>query len=631
MSIEAARVSIKNIEFCNGNTIGLKDNSIVVFVGPNNSGKSLSLKEIFLLSKNSRTDTRCIKSLSLDKSGKLPNIVSKSASYKSSSSDLYYFEGSSYEYKTESDIEKMWASNDDLGSLVNLFFAHLPTSDRLSDSEPAANFDAVKTKFGNHPIHSLYLNSDKENEISEIFREYFDLDLVVHRSAGNKIPLYVGNRPKLEGTETAASRTYLDRLERLDLLGDQGDGLRSFCSILLRVRTGAHSVILVDEPEAFLHPPQARAVAELISAGGEEQKQIFIATHSNDVIQGILSKFPDRVSIVRIERTGQTNKITSLSNERIAELWRDPILRYSNTLNGIFHHQVIITESDGDCRFYEAMADVIEKNNKSTFYTYAGGKDRIAVIVKALEGLQVPTRSVVDMDIIATDKTLQRIIESYGKNWEEYRLSIVGIHNVIKNRKSWLLGAGFKERINLAIATIKDTEIVPKNILDRIKVAMRETSPWEAIKTGGVSAFPQGDPARNINDLLTNLRQDNIFVVPVGEMERFCTTVSSHGPQWVAEVLERDLLNDPELNQARSFVRDLVQFSHDEAISIRRNSRSVPIQIRRVRRFFTMRRAKDVLIITSKISQTFFFVSIGIFLLISSFISIINWLSHRGS
>jgi hypothetical protein len=45
-----------------------------------------------------------------------------------------------------------------------------------------------------------------------------------------------------------------------------------------------------------------------------------------------------------------------------------------------------------------------------------------------------------------------------------------------------------------------------------------------------------------------------VFVLDVGELERFCPSIGNHGAKWVNAVLQRDLANDPELNEARDFV-----------------------------------------------------------------------------
>ena len=57
--------------------------------------------------------------------------------------------------------------------------------------------------------------------------------------------------------------------------------------------------------------------------------------------------------------------------------------------------------------------------------------------------------------------------------------------------------------------------------------------------------------------LLAKLRAAGLFVVDVGELERFVPSVGNKGPKWVNAVLERSLATDPELADARKFVQEL--------------------------------------------------------------------------
>ena len=60
---------------------------------------------------------------------------------------------------------------------------------------------------------------------------------------------------KSVGADTREARCLLEPLENLN---DQGDGIRSAVAILSSLITATHSLYLIDEPETFLHPPQAR-------------------------------------------------------------------------------------------------------------------------------------------------------------------------------------------------------------------------------------------------------------------------------------------------------------------------------------------------------------------------------------
>lgn len=43
------------------------------------------------------------------------------------------------------------------------------------------------------------------------------------------------------------------------MLQEQGDGFRSFVGIVLSILLSKDKIILIDEPEAFLHPTQISA------------------------------------------------------------------------------------------------------------------------------------------------------------------------------------------------------------------------------------------------------------------------------------------------------------------------------------------------------------------------------------
>jgi ABC-type cobalamin/Fe3+-siderophores transport system ATPase subunit len=57
---EIPRAHLQKVIFASGEKVSLKRDSILVFVGPNNAGKSTALAEISSLL-NSKTDTKLIK------------------------------------------------------------------------------------------------------------------------------------------------------------------------------------------------------------------------------------------------------------------------------------------------------------------------------------------------------------------------------------------------------------------------------------------------------------------------------------------------------------------------------------------------------------------------------------------
>ena len=80
-------------------------------------------------------------------------------------------------------------------------------------------------------------------------------------------------------------------------------------------------------------------------------------------------------------------------------------------------------------------------------------------------------------------------------------------------------------------------------------------------KSVGKSAVPSGDPTQACNRMFSAFESAGIFVVDVGEIEGWCRSVGAHGPKWTNQVLQKDLLTDPELEQARMFTARVLESS----------------------------------------------------------------------
>jgi hypothetical protein len=414
-----------------------------------------------------------------------------------------------------------------------------------------------------HPIHFLYRDDGLEKKLSDQFRKAFGVDLIVNRSAGSQIPLHTGERPIPAKGQDRLSTEYVHAVEELPQLQTQGDGMRSFAGVLLYTFVGRESILLVDEPEAFLHPPQAKLLGRMLVADKPDTRQLFVATHSGDFLRGVLDAGSLSVRVVRIQRKGMKNHVRQLDNAKLKELWGDPLLRYSNILDGLFHEKVIVCESDADARFYSAMADVLgelsanETRRPDVMFVHCGGKDRVPVVVRALHEVDVPVTVVVDFDVLNKERPLRDIVEAAGGDWSV----ILSDWNIVKlsidAKKAELSAeevcADIKEElIKVSGATFPDETI------KAIQKIFRRSSPWATAKEVGKNFVPSGNPTLAFERLIKSLMNYGIFVVQVGELEHFARSVGNHGPRWVNEVLKKDLKADPELEDARKFVASIL-------------------------------------------------------------------------
>src|SRR5262245_45189662 len=165
--------------------------------------------------------------------------------------------------------------------------------------------------------------------------------------------------------------------EKLD---DQGDGIRSFVGIIVALLTLKRGLFLIDEPEAFLHPPQAFRIGSLIADQSNQSRQIILATHSADVVRGILSRTND-VAIIRFEPTGNTNHFNHLNAQRLKTIIKGPLLSSARVLDGLFYGGAVVVEADADARFYQA-ASVKRSRALDLHFVNADNKQTVPTIVK---------------------------------------------------------------------------------------------------------------------------------------------------------------------------------------------------------------------------------------------------------
>lgn len=512
------QIFVKSITFNDNSICELTHNSIVVFTGANNSGKSQALRDIETRIKSLKSSAVLVSEMTTDSIGDLDDdyIISK---LKHGKEDYYWLgnDGAPLErWKIK------WESHD-LETLSTLFVNRLDTEERLIASKTKALYNgSIHEKL--YSLYTIYDSNQIEDTISKLFDEAFGEALVINRRAGTYVSLHVGKRPSWKGERDGESK-YYDAVRALPLLDKQGDGMRSFASILLDTFTSDYSVTLIDEPEAFLHPPQARILGKMIAKNNPCERQLFIATHSADFINGLLDADNSNVIVIRINRDGNVNHMNTLGNNRIRELWSNPLLRYSNILNGLFHEKVVVCESDFDCLFYRAMLDSIfesdEKSAPDIMFTHCGGKDRMKDVVAALNALRVPVVAIPDFDVINDSAKLNSLCSAFGIEWNTIDGNLSKVYDCINAQNG------------------KIRSMIKKN----------------------GSSVLTGDAPAAFCAIDSLFHSSGLFIVPVGDIESFDKTINKDKKDWIYSILERGNLNSEiNLETARKFVKSIADY-----------------------------------------------------------------------
>ena len=557
------RIWLQSATFSDGTKVEFARDDIVVVVGGNNSGKSALLRAIDSRLGRADAPSPILKEQSFEREGSdsdieawLPQI---SEAYQGNRGKEYATIGGRIHHDF---ALTFWKHHVGLAGLAPFFCHMFDTETRLALVRPPENqpFTAAPT----HPIHLIQFDSDIEKEVSDRFYRAFGVQLVLNRNAGSTVPLHCGAIPIRSPNEDRLSRTYARKIEQLPLLHEQGDGMRAFAAFVLYLWTTQKSILLIDEPEAFLHPPQIRELANLLSERIPRTTQVFVATHSADFVRAMLDATDERLRILRLTRKGDVNHVAELRGVQIRELWKDPILRYSNAIDSLFHQKTVVTEGDGDCRFYSAVLNSLPTSDadsgvmqcRDVLFTPCGGKSKMPTVVRALRALGLSLSVIVDFDALNDFDYLRRLFESLGCDWNCIVKDAKLVKESIDMKCAQLKVSDAKEKITAVLNSINES-FVPTNAREEIKRILKQASPWAHAKEIGKGFVPPGDATRAFDRLETLLRSIGLFVVPLGELESFDRTVGGHGPPWVAAVLEKDLKAHA-FDPARRFVLDVV-------------------------------------------------------------------------
>lgn len=553
-------VSIKDLVFKDGTGVTLAQADTVFVVGPNNCGKTTLLRDLYeTLNRNSYRERVILESLSLARQGTREELAAWLAEHTTLRRDLNRdllarFRGTKLHDQAVLDC---WTSGrNDFADHAGLFVQLLRTDDRLGLVGPVPSISEQDT--AQHPVHDLYRDVTHEQNISSQFKSAFGKNLYVQRGGGSEVTLHIGELA-LNVSSQCFSQEYSRAVRDLAALHEQGDGMRSFTGVLLHTVVRPRPILLIDEPEAFLHPPQARYLGRALARNGSA-RQAFISTHSGDVLRGALDAGSGSVRILRLRRVENTTSVTELDAESVARIWTDPLLRQSNILDGLFHDKVVVCEADGDCQFFGAILQAMnagtDTKSPDLMFTHCGGKARIPMVVRALRAVAVPTAAVFDFDLLNDESVLRDAIESFGGDWNMFRTDWNTVKTAINQKKPQLTIAELKEAIGNLASGWTDLNSL-KEAKSQLNALLKKASPWSEAKQNGLRYVPNGDQYQAGERLLKNLRELGIHVVQVGELEQFYKAVGNHGPRWVNEVLIRDLKSDPELQAARDFVKAL--------------------------------------------------------------------------
>jgi hypothetical protein len=401
-----------------------------------------------------------------------------------------------------------------------------------------------------HPLHHLQDDPKLARDFSDVSERIFRQPLTLDRLSGNTY-LRVG-APTVEAPRiNAVTAEYREALTGLPLLEQQGDGMKSLLGLLLPVMTAVFPVVVIDEPEAFLHPPQALELGRALAALARDRGiQVILATHDRNLITGLLDADAP-VSVLRLDRQDDRTTAWQLAPDDIRELWTDPVMRYSNVLDGLFHRVVVVAEADPDCRFYAAALDSANAASplaippSEIHFVPANGKDGMPKIVKALLAVHVRVVASPDLDLLDDAGKVRKLVEAFDGDWQPLQGDYEAATAAFRAEDA---GATCGDVLNAVEAALlpMSTEPWTAEARDKLKPHLRTSrSKWKELKRFGTAAF-SGQAAARAEALLDALETMGICCMRAGELERMAPTLGVRkGASWLPAALEAGAQANP--------------------------------------------------------------------------------------
>ncbi|MES1043910.1 AAA family ATPase [Heyndrickxia oleronia] len=402
-------------------TIEFSNDSIAILTGRNNTGKSTILEAInCFFQKASKTNAipnvcfsernkEIVLKAVFESGGDTVTIIKK---YKEDTAPKFYD-------KNNDEIKAKHALNDTLEEILNnkpfyITPAMLPDDindliqniyseilknnlEKLEGNEGNAEEKELAEEYAqlkkSYPefLRKLKLNTDRlleqvSGDVSDNLRTLFSNEHLSLKVVGGESNGFSSS----DILKSTNSSVHIDSSKQTEMpLSNQGTGLQRMSLIYLiqnmiekkLMGEGDNKLLLIDEPEAFLHPEAVRALSRSLYKIGEKMP-LMISTHSP-----ILIDLSENHTSIQVFRVGEKEAIQLYRSER--EKFDDDDIRNMKILNYVdsyvneffFADRIIIVEGDTE---YIAFKHLAKLRNENVHIIRARGKDTIGTLMKIL-------------------------------------------------------------------------------------------------------------------------------------------------------------------------------------------------------------------------------------------------------
>lgn len=503
----------------NADPVVLPAQGITIFVGPNNSGKSLVLRELEVaLSSNPKpSGLKILSDFEIEWSTeedvkrdlealekKKPLGTPEGYAYIGRFHPGGSFEASNIHLQSLLDFVKAKSNKNWIASqYLRYFIARLDGRTRFDLTNDHSMGDLLGTP--QNVLAHLFTDDELRREVRSLIFDAFGLYFVIDPLAGGSLRMRLSPKEPTHDEQSLNSAAREFHGQAL-YIKDASDGVQAYVGIVTAVLAGQYRAIMIDEPEAFLHPPLARKLGnQLATIAAKHRGSLLASTHSADFLLGCVQASPTAVRVVRMEYSKGKSKGKVVDPAALDKMFRTPLMRSANVISALFHDGVVVTESDNDRVFYSEIYYRLAEQNSgypSVLFINAQNKQTIADIIGPLREFGIPAAAIADIDIL----------KDGGKVWS-----------------AWLSAAQVPTALHPGFSSQRDAV---KKCFDNAGKDMK--------RDGGVDALPASDKSA-ANQLFDLMDEYGVFAVRRGELEHWLPALGAIGKKtdWTISALEK--------------------------------------------------------------------------------------------
>jgi len=252
-------------------------------------------------------------------------------------------------------------------------------------------------------VHFLYVKEKIFSKISKHIKDVFKFDITFDDLMQGEKEIRTKPITKIKKEDKKELEKYVKFWEENSKgIGSQGDGIKAYLKICYALFNPAKNIILIDEPETFLHPPQRRNLGQFIAKNKKFRKQLFIATHDSEVVRGILSS-PSKNNVKVFHFRNINNKFSFVCNE--SNKFSDSRRLNETTLNSFFHKTTVLCEAEDDRMIYQYVAEKYYSALSADFnFIGYNGKPEVIKNLEILRKLELNVCCIYDVDALYSNE-----------------------------------------------------------------------------------------------------------------------------------------------------------------------------------------------------------------------------------